>query len=352
VNLNEGRTVLLFYEEYERDSIFPKDRYLKRVVRPLYNRVRSGQSVSGFYMWYLNLQAALRQEGYRVETNNRRLARQNPAYPVGLVGYPGILDRWDLPNPVILGPGMYDHPRIRPDLINDERFQLYILTCEWMLNMFTPIYGSDCRLWHAGIDTDAWPDTRGHPKSIDILMYDKIRWDHDRYAASLLQPIITAIKARSLSYHVIRYGGHQQWAYRDLLRRSRAMIFLCEHETQGLAYQEALASNVPVLAWDNGYWLDPRRPLFEPKLVKASSVPYFSDECGDRFADSSEFELAFDRFLANLNEYEPRRFVQRDLSLEGSAMLYMQYYREIMGGAASSHRAGIRPPLVSAARPQ
>jgi hypothetical protein len=47
------------------------------------------------------------------------------------------------------------------------------------------------------------------------------------------------------------------------------MLFLCEHETRGLAYQEALASNVPILAWDTGFWLDPRRPLYDPNPVPA-----------------------------------------------------------------------------------
>ena len=36
------------------------------------------------------------------------------------------------------------------------------------------------------------------------------------------------------------------------------MIFLCEHETQGIAYQQALSRNVPILAWDRGGdWQDP-----------------------------------------------------------------------------------------------
>ena len=37
------------------------------------------------------------------------------------------------------------------------------------------------------------------------------------------------------------------------------MIFLVEHETQGIAYQEAMACDVPILAWDQGNWLDPKR---------------------------------------------------------------------------------------------
>ena len=35
------------------------------------------------------------------------------------------------------------------------------------------------------------------------------------------------------------------------------MVFLCEHENQDIAYQQALACGVPILAWDRGgYWQD------------------------------------------------------------------------------------------------
>lgn len=324
------RTVLLFYKEFESDRFFRGDRYVKRVVRPVYNLVRRDQVVSGFYVWYSNLVTALRRQGYTVIVNRFGLAKRNAGYPVGIVGYPDILTEWTLPNPAVLGPGMYDHPGICPDLMTDRRFQLYIVTCKWMQDVFEPVYGPRCVQWYAGIDTDIWRDTRHFPKSVDFLIYDKIRWNRESYEESLLQPIVKALDKSGSSYHVLRYRHYRHEAYRDLLKRSKAMIFLCEHETQGLAYQEALASNVPILAWDNGFWLDPRRPQFDPNPVPATSVPYFSAECGERFRDIDEFFEAFDRFRTNLAKYEPRRYVEQALSLRGSAELYIRYYKSLI----------------------
>ena len=54
------------------------------------------------------------------------------------------------------------------------------------------------------------------------------------------------------------------------------------------AYQEALASNLPVLAWDQGEWLDPARPRYSDAPVAATSVPYFSEACGLRFKGGHE----------------------------------------------------------------
>lgn len=45
-------------------------------------------------------------------------------------------------------------------------------------------------------------------------------------------------------------GNYTEREYRSLLGRNRGMIFLCEHESQRLAYQEYLSCSVPVLAWE------------------------------------------------------------------------------------------------------
>ncbi|HEY3449726.1 MAG TPA: WecB/TagA/CpsF family glycosyltransferase [Myxococcales bacterium] len=324
------RTVLLFYREPERDRLLPGDRHLRRALRPLARRLRGGQAVSGFGVWFSSLVGSLRRAGAHVVVNDRRLAALHPEHPVGLVGSPEILDGWDLPNPAVLGPGMLDHPSLRPDLTKDPRFRRYLLTCGWMEDLFRPFYGEACARWYGAIDTGEWPDARRAAKDVDVLVYDKIRWGRERYEPELLQPALRWLEARGLSYEVVRYGRYRQEDYRHLLRRSRSMLFLCEHETQGMAYQEALASNVPVLAWDNGFWLDPRRSEWTNQPVPASSVPYFSEECGRTFRGALDFQAAASGFFADLETFKPRRFVERELSHEGSARLYLQHYRALM----------------------
>lgn len=323
------KTVLLFYKDFEKDTFIKNDRYLKRVIRPVYHFFSKGPKVSGFYVWYQLLIKALRQQGYDVRLNDYRFAKNNPTYPVGLVGYPHLLDEWKLPNPALLGPSLFDHPKNRPDLFCDPRNKLYIVTCEWMKNMFAPYYGEKCVQWYAGMDTTLWSNTKDLPKNIDVLIYDKVRWNRDAYTASLISPIIAMLKEKNMTYQVVQYGHYDHNTYKQLLTQSKSMIFLCEHETQGMAYQEAMASNVPVLAWDNGYWLDPNRERFEANPVPASSVPFFSAECGERFQTSAEFPATFERFWNRLNTYRPRDFVERELSFEGSAKLYMKYYAQV-----------------------
>jgi glycosyltransferase involved in cell wall biosynthesis len=330
-DLADRKVILLFYKEVEKDKYVKYDRYLKRFVRPLYELTHHRQKRTGFAVSFELLRRGLEQEGWDVRVNDYRLARRYPEYPVGLVGYPILLDDWKLPNPAILGPSLYDHPMVAPRLMEDKRFKTYLVLGQWTKDMFHPVYGEACVRWHAGIDTEAWGDTSANQKDIDFLIYDKIRWDHARLADQLLEPIRRSIESRALRTHILRYKYHDHATYRRILQRSRAMLFLCEHETQGLAYQEALASNVPVLAWDNGFWLDPLWRRVSEKMVPASSVPFFSPLCGERFANLGEFEPALRRFLDRLSEMEPRRYVLEHLSMRQSAAIYAREYMAQIG---------------------
>ena len=328
ITTGPDRTVLLFYEDVEADAFVRGDRHLARGARRVYHALTRGQQVSGFEIAFEALRTALVRAGCRVVVNNHALARANPEHPVGLCGYPHVLDRWTLPNPAVLGPGLLDHPAVAPRLLDDPRFRAYLVPCDWMRGLFAPYYGDRLRLWFGGIDVEAWPDLAGAPKDIDLLVYDKIRWDRAVWEPALLRPVLAEARRRGLRVETLRRGAYGIDEYRALLGRSRGMLFLCEHETQGIAYQEAMASNVPILAWDPEQWLDPNRTRWTSARVPASSVPYFDASCGERFRDAAAFPAALDRFLTRLIEYAPRRYVRETLSLERSAALYLDTYTQ------------------------
>jgi hypothetical protein len=323
------RDVLLFFEDRDHDTFVRGDRRLRRPLRKAVSFLRPNkQRVSGFEMSFILLTRALRGIGRTVHVNDFALARRNPHFPIGICGYSHILDRWSLPNPAVLGPGLFDHPKQRPGLMEDPRFRSYLVFCDWMRHLFRDYGDEMLDLWFGGIDLEEWPDLSRERKDIDVLVYDKIRWNRETLVPSLREPLLAELTRSGLHYEIVRYGRHTHQQYRKLLGRSKWMLFVCEHETQGMAYQEALASNLPVLAWDQGYWLDPNRPLFEVEPVKASSVPYFGPDCGERFISVDDFPSALDRFSNRLPHFTPRAWVQEHLSPSKSAELYLHAYHK------------------------
>ena len=184
------------------------------------------------------------------------------------------LEGYDRNIPVVAGIGLMTHPSEWPALCTDYPVVRYLQHSEWANNVYRPYFGDRCQVWPVGIDTAAWApqETR---KDWDILIYDKIRWNQDRLEAELVRPIKDALARRALRYTEITYGLYEESTFRDLLSRSKAMLFLCEHESQGLAYQECLSSNVPILAWDQGWCLDPNRFQWGAPEIPVTSVPYF-----------------------------------------------------------------------------
>ena len=88
------------------------------------------------FMHGIHFSFSLKEKGYRVYENDYKLALANPTYPIGIVGTPDCIQKWSLPNPAILGPSMYDNPSQNPDLMKDLRFKYYLLTCNWLKDVF------------------------------------------------------------------------------------------------------------------------------------------------------------------------------------------------------------------------
>jgi len=172
---------------------------------------------------------------------------------------------------------------------------------------------------------------------VDVLLYDKVRWDYERYEPELIEPIRRHLEASGRTVEVIRYGHYKEADYKAALARCRSMIFLCEHESQGIACQQALSSGVPVFAWDRGGpWQDPK---YFPHKVQyeggVSSVPYFDARCGMTFTDAASFTSGWSSFWSHVSAggFTPRDYVVENLTLEKGAL----HYYEIAEAAMQRH---------------
>lgn len=321
-----SRRVDLFYHGYELPAL---DRPLGRVqsnlhlmARTAYRGLRRRQPYTGFYTAFRNLRRALEQAGLDVHVNDFAHARRNPRQPIGISGHVEVYDHVSLPNPAVFGPGYVPPPETIDTVAKGTNIRIFTQPSEWPCLVLRPKLGDRVQPFFAPIDLVEWPDLSSGSKTYDVVIYDKIRWDRDEMVPRLLQRLQRHLAARNLSHIVLRYGEHPLAQFRTALKAGRVLVFLCEHETQGLAYQEAMASGLPVFAWDEGRLVDPREVRTAPADLVVSSVPYFDERCGMTFRETG-LEDRFDSFWEARNSYAPRAFVAETLGPDRAARIYL-----------------------------
>lgn len=325
--------VLLFYDGFELRAY---DGFLGTVrskargsARRYYRLARSKQVFTGFYVAFQSLVKSLRLIGCDVHINNFALARRCPSYPIGLAGYPSVLARTEsLSNPKLFGPGDPGFPSEAASAIARFRITKIIQPSAWYASFYEPFCPGKMVVWPAGIDTDDLLPAVNDAPVIDVLIYDKIRWNHNDVWSRTIGPFIDHLQSKGLSYKVIKYGDHTSGQFLDLVRGSRSFAFFCEHETQGLACEEVMSLNVPVFAWDEGVLCDPRQVGYVLGSLQVSSVPYWSDRCGVRFTINNMKE-SFDYFWHHRSTFKPRSYITSNLSLYRCGEAYLDLYNQL-----------------------
>ena len=122
------------------------------------------------------------------------------------------------------------------------------------------------------------------------------------------------LDSKSNKYAVTQYGNYSEEEFRNLVGSVKFCFIIDNTESQGIAIQEMMSMNIPLLVWDVSEW----DYMGEDYRVPATSVPYWSDDCGENFKDSIELEYAFDRFYSNLDRYTSRKVYESEFSYAAS----------------------------------
>ncbi|HEY4197355.1 MAG TPA: hypothetical protein VGM63_17555, partial [Mucilaginibacter sp.] len=324
----EVKPLNLFYEEPDPDRWIRFDRYPRRLIRRI---IRGKMQPGGVGIITVNLKKGLDKLGVPYRMNDYNYIKKHPEEIACIIGKPQVLFERKWVNPVILGAGVYSHPIECPNLFSKyPNVKRILVPGEWMRIMFEPYYHNKVFAWPVGIDTAVWsPELKGQPE-FNFLIYDKIRWQHEQYQQELIDPVCRVLDNHSLNYQFIKYGNYTPDELRTKLSNSKSVIFLCEHETQGLAYQQILATGTPILAWDRGgYWQD---PYYYPEKVKfgpVSAVPYWDERCGVKFTSADDFDEQLKSFLNKLPGFNPHSYIMENLTLEKCAELYLDIYKQV-----------------------
>lgn len=319
----------LFYEEPDADRWFKFDRYPRKLVRRI---IRGKARPGGVMMVALELMKGLDILKIPYRFNDYKYAKANEKELVGVIGKPHLIFEKRLKNPIIFGAGVFSHPIECPGFFDQyPNVKKMLVPGEWMRRMCEPYYHEKVLAWPVGIDTDKWhPKIKNSDLETDFLIYNKIRWEDSLNESPPIDFIINELNNRGHTYSIIEYGKYN---HNDLIKQlaaAKAAIFLCEHETQGIAYQQILATDTPILAYDTaGYWKD---PSFYPNLVKykpVSSVPYWNEDCGLKFNSIEEFPNVLDSFFDNIKTFSPRSYIIQNLTLAKCAQEYVAIYNQV-----------------------
>ncbi len=331
--MNPEKPLNIFYEEPDPDRWFIYDRYPRRLIRNILRR--KPPRPGGVKMVAFELMRGLDKLCISYRFNDYAYIKKHPKEIACIIGKPHVLFKWELSNPILFGAGIFSHPIDCPDLfIKYPNVKKILVPGKWMLDMFRPYYGNQVLSWPVGIDTEKWkPVINDTEITTDFLIYVKILWNYNEQEKAVLNPIIQELKKQNLTYTIIKYGNYTHTDLIDKLKKSKASIFLGEHETQGIAYQQILATDTPILAWDSeGYWKDPTYYPDKVKYSPVSSVPYWDERCGLKFKNIEEFPKRLQDFISSQVEkkFSPRSYIVENLSLEKCAMKYVEIVKDVI----------------------
>ena len=208
-----------------------------------------------------------------------------------------------------IGPNICTLP-IDNGIVMGKKYKKYIVNSDWTYNAYKKWLPEDkLDIWPVGIDTDLFSNKSEIKKEYDCLIYFKRRNDSD------LNFVENFLKNNNQTYNIIKYGSYNEEYFIDLISKSKYGIVIDNCESQGIAIQEMMSCNLPILVWDVKTWND-RGPSLE---VSATSIPYWSNKCGEFFFYKEELNNIFEIFYSKIKEYNPRDFILNNLSLEKKA---------------------------------
>jgi len=163
-------------------------------------------------------------------------------------------------------------------------------------------------------------------KKDKIILYYKERKKED------LEFVEKKLRELNIDYHLISYGSYQEDHYQSLVDRAKYIIWVGRHESQGFALESALSKNIPIFVWTvtkRTQQINCPAEFHSSGFTPVTTIPYWDLSCGEYFKDKNEFDEKFSKFLNNLENYNPRDFVSRTLSIEPSYAKFHEILRQI-----------------------
>jgi hypothetical protein len=185
------------------------------------------------------------------------------------------------------------------------------------------------------VDIDTYiPDKAITSRSQKYIFYFKNRSPCEkRYFENNIEPLLKLKGYNKIEYI---YGNYNENNLKIDLKDVQFAIIIGRHESQGFALEQIMSNDVPLLVWDvTSLYQEHGTEYFVRNYVNIdltySSVPYWDVICGEKFTQESEFIPTLNKFINNLSNYNPRRYICDTLSpvvcLNTVLKVFKDYYK-------------------------
>ena len=246
--------------------------------------------------------------------------KPNSADMVGCLQAPHGYDAQWMPQNALMGPNLFVIPEEMPELV--KKYQRFVVPSQWVKDFYerSPLmHGKQIDVWSVGIDTEYWGEheLRAYAQEFDCFVYFKNRTREE------LGIVTRALDELDMIYRVIEYGSYTEKQLLELCHGSKFAILLTGTESQGIAYMNILSTNTPCLVFNKSDW-----EYEQNRFIKcpATSVPYFSPECGIMVATLDFAKDDIELFSRQLSKYGPRNYILLNHDLKLSAQNYRKIF--------------------------
>jgi hypothetical protein len=205
----------------------------------------------------------------------------------------------NIPN-LVMGPNVFDLPTDNVKAMSYNSYKTLIVASQWVKDIYVKwLPENKVTVWNVGINYDLWNENKLNIKH-DFLVYYKRRDRAD------LDKVLSFLKVKNLTYTIIEYGKYSEGDLLNAVATSKYGLLINNTETQGIAVQEMMSCNLPLLVWDVKEWTD----RGEDNKAPATSVPYFDSTCGEIFYNIEDIEVTYNKFISRA--YKPREYILKN----------------------------------------
>jgi len=218
---------------------------------------------------------------------------------------------------IIFGPHFWvypvaDHPFFTQATSEHASRCIYLCLSDWVKSLYEEFVSTTTIPF---VPLPFGLSIKSQPKSIeyDVMIYYKARHP------SHLEFVTNFVKSKDLTYNIIKYGSYDRNDYLVTLQKTRFVIWIGCHESQGFALEECLATNTPIYVYDvmsmKDEYVNGTYPYqHHSQQMFATSAPYWNEQCGMKVTSNKEFEDRFQYFINALPNYQPAIYANSILS--------------------------------------